>query len=454
MERLGYLGCDVSKGYCDFKLLVEGSNESEVISGLDDNKQGHQELESKIVLYKKKYKLSKIIVGLESTGGYEDNWYVGLRRKSKKLSLEVYRLNPKRTFYEGKIDLKSVIDDGVSAHLIANHLKKNYGQAHLVPKRIAEQSVRSKGIRILNNHINQIVKSNVQVKNSLEKILYKYLPELLSYKNDNWSNWLLNLIIKYPSKRKILNAGIEGLIKIKYITRSKAISIIEAIENSVGCPSASMISSVIKQKAQMIKSNEKVIKDLRNDLYNAIRKTHEEELALLESFKGIGADTAAKILVELPDLENFESAGSLVSFWGLNPILKKSGDGVIKGGISKDGSSAARAELYIAVKNLILHEPYFKALYQKYRSKGKKHYPAVVILMSKLTRIIFGMLKSKKPFDSGVDTYNQNKKPIQSQQKKKQVEKISRNKIMKNHKTTAPISRVERAKRKKIEQLS
>jgi len=455
MERLGYLGCDVSKGYSDFKLLLNFSKEAEEFKGLDDNRSGHKALFKKIEEIKKKYNLLKIIVGMESTGGYENNWYTGLRRQSKNLSLEVYRINPKKIFYQGKIESADAIDDKVSSYLIASHLKKNYGEKHLEPKRITEKRIEDRGAQVLHKHIKQISKSNVRLKNSLEKLLYTNMPELLGYKKDKWTNWLLELLIRYPSKKRIINAGIKGLVKIRYITESKAKEIIEVMKSSIGSSTSSIESKVIKLKAKSIKEYQKELKDLRKDLVKALRKTNEEDLNLLQSLGGIGEDTAASIMVALPNLKHFEKASSLVSFWGLNPSYKISGDGAVKRGMSKDGCSMARAELYIAVKNLILHEPYFKGLYHKYRTRGKGHMTTIGILMAKLARIIFGILKSRKPFNSGIDTLNQNKKPSITKSNINQLNKIIKKKNhLKSSKTTAPISRVERAKRKKIEQLS
>ncbi len=68
-----------------------------------------------------------------------------------------------------------------------------------------------------------------------------------------------------------------------------------------------------------------------------------------------------------------------------------------------------RAILYVAANNVVLHEPYFKSLYHHYISKGKKHRTVMGIIMHKLMRIIYGMLKNQQPFNASVDEANKSK---------------------------------------------
>lgn len=65
------------------------------------------------------------------------------------------------------------------------------------------------------------------------------------------------------------------------------------------------------------------------------------------------------------------------------------------------------------------NEP-LKDMYTRCSSKGMKHNQAIGAAMHKLLRIIYGILKTKKAFDAGVDQKNQeNAKEKQSQAKEK-----------------------------------
>lgn len=453
MKELGFLGGDVSKGRCDFRLLDKHGSEIESSFQLDDNKEGHNILLDQIERLRKTYGLSKIIVGIESTGGYENNWYLKLRKKSMALKIEVYRINPKRIFFESKIECAKNIDDGVSAYLIANHIRKNYGTGSLVPRRLEQSVVKDNGAKVLYKYIKQITKENVKTKNSLEKLLYMNMPELLALKKEKWSGWFLELLIKYPSKARMLKADIQGLTKIKHITEAKAKLILDVIKDSVGKRTSRIESMVIKSKAEDIKNTDKKLIKLKAELVKVVKTEKARSVEVVSSIKGLGEDTSVNLILEMPNIEHFENANSLVAFWGVNPTYKHSGDGKRKTGMSKDGSALARAELFIAAKNVVLHEPYFKALYHRYRSKGKSHYSTMGIIMSKLTRILFGMLKNDQEFDSGIDTFNQDKKPaLINNAKPIEPNKIERVRRYQKTKSLAPVSRREMKKRK--EQLS
>jgi len=125
-KRKGFLGSDVSKGTCNFVLLGEEGELLESNFQLDDNREGHQQLYELIGRFKEENDLEKIIVGVESTGGYENNWYKGLRSRSKKLGTEVFRINPKLIYHETKTEGHRSVTDGVSAKVIASYLRKNY----------------------------------------------------------------------------------------------------------------------------------------------------------------------------------------------------------------------------------------------------------------------------------------------------------------------------------------
>ena len=77
--------------------------------------------------------------------------------------------------------------------------------------------------------------------------------------------------------------------------------------------------------------------------------------------------------------------------------------------MSKQGDKHMRALLFVAANNVIIHNPYFSSLHKKYLAAGKKPKAAKGIIMHKLLRVIYGMLKSQTAFDPQVDEMNQEK---------------------------------------------
>lgn len=456
VENYGFLGSDVSKGMCNF-VLEKGNGENlESNFRLDDNREGHKKLFDLLVDWKKRHHLKKIVVGLESTGGYENNWYKNLRSRSSKLGLEVFRINPKRIYHEAKVEGVRSVDDGVSAQVIANYMRKNYGKKDLGPKRIAKVDKEQdslKGLNVLYRYIKALTKQNTMKKNAFEKLIYSALPELISIKSEKYANWFLELLIKYPSRELILSAGIEGLTKISYLSEKRARAILEIVGESINEPVNEYISFSISESAQDIQYNIKKINNLKKRIVEGAKQMElvSKKIELLTSINGLADYSAIGIVLEIGALDRFESAGNLVAFFGINPTFKKSGDKNYIIGMSKDGSPHARAILFMAAENVVRQESYFTAIHERQMQKGKSYREAIGVVMSKLTRVIYGMLKTESFFDPGVDALNQikksevvEKKKITGNNKERRYQKVE---------TEAPVSRRELKKRRQ-EQMS
>ena len=70
-----YLGIDASKGYADFALLSDQQIPLDKGFQLDDTADGHQDLISYLQEFVSTHPDVTISAALESTGGYENNWY-------------------------------------------------------------------------------------------------------------------------------------------------------------------------------------------------------------------------------------------------------------------------------------------------------------------------------------------------------------------------------------------
>jgi transposase len=73
-----YLGIDVSKGYADFVILDSKKQPIEKNFQLDDTFVGHCHLYDRLHEFYINHPDSKIYAAVESTGGYENNWFNSL----------------------------------------------------------------------------------------------------------------------------------------------------------------------------------------------------------------------------------------------------------------------------------------------------------------------------------------------------------------------------------------
>src|SRR5437763_7572451 len=93
MSKIGYLGIYVSEGYSDFIILQLDKEVAEKAFRLYDVAEGHQQL-GKIIdgLFKKGFE--KVCCGVESTGGYENNWVNYVQELGKTKAVSIARINP------------------------------------------------------------------------------------------------------------------------------------------------------------------------------------------------------------------------------------------------------------------------------------------------------------------------------------------------------------------------
>jgi transposase len=115
---------------------------------------------------------------------------------------------------------------------------------------------------------------------------------------------------------------------------------------------------------------------------------------------GIGEATAAKLLAEIVDVNQYRSARQVAAFAGLVPKHRESGSSVRgKPRLCKVGTARLRKALYFPAIVATQHNPIIKAVSERLRERGKCPMLIVGAAMRKLIHIAYGVLKSGKPFD-------------------------------------------------------
>lgn len=410
MKGVGFLGIDVSKGYADFGLFNFDKQQLGKSYKCYDNADGHTKMLKRIKVDMAKNNLTMIICGVESTGGYENNWYHDLREREAQ-GIEVYRLNPRGVKHQGASKLVRTVTDEVSAKLIALQLIENHQEI----RSYAKPSIELSQARSFYRTIIDAQKKKTAWNNQLEKLLYTAFPELLTFKNKGLNQWTYRLLSKYEGRENLARKNKSTLLKIKGLSEETVILLKQKAKESIGVESPFLIRA-IKQHAGNIIHLEKQIK--ADKIYLEKNYQSPQVDLISSSIAGIGKYTAIGIMMEVEEVSRFASASKMAAYFGVHPQFKASGDSQGKARMSKQGSSAYRCTIYQAARGVIMHNPYFKEIYAAHRAKGRGHGCTMGILMHKLTKIIFGMLKSNTPFD-----YRINKQHIDRTINKQKEEK-------------------------------
>jgi transposase len=105
---------------------------------------------------------------------------------------------------------------------------------------------------------------------------------------------------------------------------------------------------------------------------------------------------------EIGEVDRFDQANEVVSYAGLDPVVRESGDSQTEGEISKRGNGYLRWIL-VQSANTVVHnakDPYLSEFYWRLRDKrNKPHKVAIVATARKLLVSIFHMLRNKEEYD-------------------------------------------------------
>lgn len=123
-------------------------------------------------------------------------------------------------------------------------------------------------------------------------------------------------------------------------------------------------------------------------------------LQLLTSIVGIGVITAAKLLAEFGDIEQYESAKAAAADAGLTPSTFESGTSVRRRArMSKMGKVGIRKALYWPAITAMRYCGACKAYAGRLAARGKAKKVVIGAVMRKLVHIIYGVLKHRIPYD-------------------------------------------------------
>lgn len=429
-----YVGCDASKGYGDFVILNAQKKTMVENFQLDDTFSGHNHLYQQLEAFLKRHPGSRISAGIESTGGYESNWYYALTRFGASLNVRVAHINPVGIANDSKAERQRNITDKISARNIAEYLirhpeKVDYGTENPLS-----------GLKRQWGYIALLKKQLTQLLNHLEILVYTSNPELLMYCRNGVQGWMLQLLLKYPTARELASARVATVSKIPFINEARAAKLIERAKTSV----ASMVDGVSSQLLVSTVTQILHLKQVIQIQTNQLEQTCSlHEVDLLTSCSGIGKTTALVLMIYIETIERFASSKKLAAYFGLHPEYKLSGDGK-KGRfrMSKKGQPEPRKMLYMACMSAITSNPLIKEIYTRKVEQGMAKKAAIGVCMHKMIRLVYGMLKNDTPFDAEIDRTNRN-----NAQNKAASKRQDKSRRLQDYDNDAPISRRQNAKR-------
>ena len=155
----------------------------------------------------------------------------------------------------------------------------------------------------------------------------------------------------------------------------------------------------------LLESYLEVIETLTEEIHN-LEETIEEragslkETQLLMTIPGVSYYTALTLYAELGEISRFDGDKEVVSYVGLNPVIRESGDSRIEGSISKRGSGRVRW-LLVQASHTAVHtcsDEYLSRFYERLASR-KNSQKAIVATARKMLVSIYHMLERGEVYD-------------------------------------------------------
>jgi len=155
----------------------------------------------------------------------------------------------------------------------------------------------------------------------------------------------------------------------------------------------------------VLESYLEVIETLTDEIQN-LEETIEEcagslkETQLLMTIPGVSYYTALTIYAELGEIERFDGDKEVVSYVGLNPVIRESGDSRIESELSKRGSGRARWLLVQAAHTAVhtCNDEYLSRFYERLASR-KNSQKAIVATARKMLVSMYHMLDRGEVYD-------------------------------------------------------
>ena len=321
-----------------------------------------------------------IKVGLEATGHYSNNILNFLTSKG----FNIYVINPLQTnLYRKGQSLRKTKTDKLDARFIATMLITD----NLKP--YSNLSYHISELKSLVRHRFRLIEERTIIFPELEKIVWS-----------TSQNSVLYLLNELPSVKDISECNLKHLTNIleKYskgkYSRIKALEIRELAKNSIGTVSNSL-SFELKQVIQAILFLQSQIDEIDKELKSLI----EELNSPLMTIPGISYVTAAYILAEIGDINNFDSPAKLQAFAGLDPSTYQSGKfTATHATMVKRGSKYLRWALLTATRLVCMHDKTFNDYKNKKIAEGKHYFVALSHTSKKLIRVIYYLLKTNNSY--------------------------------------------------------
>ena len=403
---LGGRSCPISEGGGGMDSLLVGidvSKESFSVAGIDSegnesfsrsysmDSSGFGEFLKTITSHCED--LSKVIIGMESTGCYHINLYSFLTSQQ----IHTMVINPLLIANYAKLSLRKTKTDKKDARTIAKFLLDHRQE-------VCQLSVSQdlQDLRDLSRERESLCHLMSATKVEIKRVIRTTFPELESM-GDLYTRTMIRFLQEYPSARLVRAAKPKAIAKalkrpsVGNKLTLTAEEIVKAAQSSVATVSPAK-EIILRGKIATLLHLQERLAEVSKLLTELCQSTKLEDLEILRSIKGVGPNTAAPLLAEMGEVKNYSSHKKIIAYAGMDPSVHESGKYVGMSKLSKRGNRHLRRAIYLMTASVVSQNVFFKAYFLKRKREGLAPQKALFATAHKLIRVIFAMLSQRTHF--------------------------------------------------------
>jgi len=362
---------------------------------------GYARLRQRLERLAQKHTPCAFAVRVDAAGQYADNLLAFLHELAQRgpWPLTVSCGDPQRNKSYRAAIFGSQKSDPVEARAAARYALTERPRSD-PPLSLAWRTLRQAASRL-----QAVVRQRTRLINQLHHLVAVTFPELGLLTRDLSAGWVLELLHRYPTARRLAAAGDADLDAIAYLPLARHAPLLQQAKSSVASLYGPLAEELLRDQVRQLRdagARQKRLEKLLVEAYHALPQDNH-----LATIPGIGDVTAAILTAFILDIDRFATPGHLVAYFGALPMEVSSGvdrQGQPRGPrryvMSRRGNDLVRRYLWLAALSATRCNPAVRALVARVSAKHPQQ-KAVALghAMRKLLHLAWALWKTGKPFD-------------------------------------------------------
>ena len=382
---------------------------------IDESRNGHNTLIDILAPFVSEH---TVYVGFEATGVYYKNVMNSLYHAHP--SLKFIRVNPlaARRFRESWLPRNT--NDRTAARSLADMISERW--KNLTPYLPGNPDE----LACVTDEMVDLIRQQTRLINKLRAHLVVANPEVQEVFPDVTTSACLAVLSRYPTAAHLARARVDKVASLRSgaprshrVGEERAQTLIESAKTSIASDTTPQRARCIVHLVAQMKTIENQLKECRRDLSTHLgdidnlctpgevlqepsndAEARRQDIALIASIPGVSNWGAAFIVSHTPDIRGFATFEKLNAFVGTCPRYEHSGiKDTSPGVMSKRGSKKLRWLLFMEALAATRRNPVVCAYYHRHLSLGKPKMKAVAACMTKVLRLMYGVIHSRMMFD-------------------------------------------------------